>query len=191
MLISAKGLLGEKVKKLLEAQFIAAVQANDMSTGGTMENSIVCITDSFRPDIVDEAMKANDASRVLLCFLSSRGLFVSSWLSSNGPCFTCFKRRWFSNLLSRDYPPDFERYMQRLDFELGTRSFPIPFSIASIAARLVETKLHDDSAPNFHWVNLISCEISIGSLQSIHGCECSDRRKRAPPLDFTMMLMRE
>lgn len=189
MFLVAKGNLGEKVRTLLVEASVELIETDVGPPRGPASGATVFVTDSFCPELVEQAICGSSSSSVLVSFLTTRGLFVSPWLSSAGPCFACFKKRWFGNLSSWEHKPEFERYMQRLDKAIATRSFPIPHSVAAITANLLADRIRGNNEQVAHYMDLASCEIMTGVVLSIHGCLCIRERMSTRRSDIAKMFI--
>ena len=171
MIVISQGEFGKRVHSLLAEQGIREASRATRYIGLVEIREAIFITDSLRPSLIANAFDNKTCSAAILCFLTSRGLYVSPWLSLAGPCFDCFQRRWFGNLSFWEHEPVFERYMEQLDQELGTRSFPVPHTVINIAARFLMDRIGSTREVRSHYVDLLSGEISSGLVMCVHGCK--------------------
>lgn len=134
--------------------------------------ALIVVLDAFDPAEARALCKGIDAARLLLCFLTVRGLFVSSWLGPRGPCLTCLERRWLANLAFWEHEPEQERVLRALQrHSPGIGSFPMPVTAVHVAAQLLLEQIDNSKSPGLcHYFDLASCEARTGALFRVHGC---------------------
>lgn len=138
--------------------------------GETPNNRAICVTDAFSPRMPRQLF-AEGAEAIVLCFMTTRTVLVSSWLYRAQPCFDCFSRRWWSNLASNEHAPSYERLLGSLDDQISLRSFDLPPSVFQIALELIV-----DSATNevpfcvVREVDVRTCEVASSHVLPVHGC---------------------
>lgn len=167
MRIVAVGDFAGRVRSLLHRRSPERFVARDGSSDSQVP--LIIVRDSFHA--ADIRAAGGDAVRLLLCFLTRRGLFVSPWLSPTGPCFTCFERRWLANLGFWEHSAQEESELEALESHSpGIRSFPVPDTAAFLACELLLERLEGFGRQTAHFVDLVSCEVMAAELLPVSFC---------------------
>lgn len=166
MALSASSILG--------AAALAAARDQELDLEGlAAENrTLLIVTDApaFRQA---RALHGREGSlATVLCFTTSRGLFVSSRLGPGTGCLDCFEKRWMANLAAWEHAPEQERALQALErHSPDIRSFPVAATTAALAANLAARSIVADGG-RCHYVDLLTGLIEEGQLLSVHNCPC-------------------
>jgi hypothetical protein len=151
----------------------------DRPSGADSEGPLIFVRDSFHAPAIRAV--GGEAVRLLLCFLTRRGLFVSPWLSPSGPCFICFERRWLANLALWEHSAQQERELQALESRSpGIRSFPVPATAAFLACERLLDRLDGSRPETAHYADLVSCEVTAGLLLPVPFCPGCRQRPHPP-----------
>jgi hypothetical protein len=151
---------------------LAAALGDSRSGGGRRGSArVIAILDSFDPDEARRLQADDGALPLLLCFLTRRGLFVSSWLHSSGPCLLCFARRWDANLAFWEHDLEQERSLRALErHSPGLRSFPVPATAVALAAAIILDRVEGREPGLCRYADLVSAESATGRLAALDGC---------------------
>jgi hypothetical protein len=137
---------------------------------------MIVVADGFTPEAIRQHPLFAESKPLVLCFLTNRGLFVSSWLRPRGPCLRCFENRWLANLAFWEHSPDHEKLMKRLlSHRPGVGSFVFPLSVAMLAQQILVKRVEGNRECQIcDYIDLVSCEFVPGLLLANHGCQTCD-----------------
>ena len=131
----------------------------------------VLITNGFCPDLFLSATPRRSGERTVICFQTSQGLFVSPVLQDHELCTRCLVLRWRSNSGEWEQASDLQQHFS------AARGLDTPFfTVVGMAAALLLHQISSTSARSSFFVHLGTCEVSVGELLPIHGCEACGGR---------------
>jgi hypothetical protein len=176
------GTFANRVGGLLQ-KHIDLVDASDDSSDAYGDGRTILVSDSFNPSLARGLSGVSDSIRLSWCFLSTRGLFVSCWLTPSGPCLGCFEKRWYANLDFWEHSSDQERRLQKLEaLQSEVRSFPLAASAAFIAAESLLSLVRGDYPQRLcTYVDLVSCRLTQSTLHPVSNCEICDTYPDSTP----------
>lgn len=120
-----------------------------------------------------ENVALHNPNRYVCIFLTNQGLFVSSILSSNGPCINCLARFWFANISIWEHPLSFEKSL----IEIGSYKVPVrdQFTVeivSRIALELLAETTDNEIKRNYcSYFDIQSAELVHGYLAPLTDCK--------------------
>ncbi len=166
------GELGKIVSRFFEKKIevidVSAIYSNAIDNN----DSLVLISDNIHMGILKHLVEVGFQGKLKCCFLTSRGIFSTSWLSNKAPCINCFLRRWMANLSFWEHSPEAEHNLQLIkDFDPSIRSFSVPNTLGNIAS--VVALVESIQAPFTNeciYIDAITASTSIGHLFPLENC---------------------